>query len=242
MMPVNRPPMTPWLAFLVHTAAAKQPSAYKRSGLAFLHIPKSAGATIETKTGRRMAPPGVNWHFHVTYPGHKAPRSCPYWHVPPRYLGNASTYEPNSTWCVVRDPADRALSAFKERVAPDAVGDAKQASAWLLKTLAPGVFPVGRQCHLVPQSTYVFDAAGARTCAHALRFERLPDEFDALMERYGVPWRWAESFGDTNRMHHAPSNLTVAALEPAAIARVRAVYRDDYCALGYDAAACGRRP
>ena len=41
MMLVNRPPMTPWLAFLVHTAAAKQPSPYKRSGLAFLRIAAS---------------------------------------------------------------------------------------------------------------------------------------------------------------------------------------------------------
>ena len=197
-----------------------------------------AQATIETKVGRTMPRHGGSWHFHVTFPGMKGPvaRSCPFWHVPPAYLGAASVYG-NATWCVVREPAARVLSAFKEsRGQSQSLGDADAASAYVLKTLTVGVFPVGRQCHLVPQRLFVFGPEGARTCQHVLRFENLAGDFDALMARFGVPWTWKADFPEARaRTHHGASNLTAESLSPAARRRVEDVYRRDYCALGYAA-------
>jgi hypothetical protein len=40
-------------------------------------------------------------------------------------------------------------------------------------------------CHLIPQSAYVWDGRGGRTCAYVLRYEHLVAEFDALARLYG---------------------------------------------------------
>lgn len=153
--------------------------------------------------------------------------------MPPRHLP-AGAYAPNATWCVVRDPVDRALSVYKETHVGAALNDSASAGAWLRRTLAgfSGAFPVGRQCHLVPQVEYVFDAGGGRACGRVLRFETLARDVDALMASVGLAWRWARDFGD-RKTHHAPSNLTAASLAPADASLVRRVYRDDGCRLGY---------
>ena len=45
--------------------------------------------------------------------------SCSSWHVPPRFIAeDASPYAHLHTFCVVRDPADKALSEYKMRYIP----------------------------------------------------------------------------------------------------------------------------
>ena len=97
--------------------------------LTFLHIPKTAGATIEELGG----PAGP-------FRKHKCGRAnvtfkrehCDMWHVPPRDLlaGREAWYPRDSTFCVVRDPVARLLSEFKflHRQKPAQLNDAAFAS------------------------------------------------------------------------------------------------------------------
>ena len=107
------------------------------------------------------------------------------------------------------------------------------------------------RCHFLPQSWFVFDAAGRCTCryvrrgapnhpsrhrcdvdlncAQVLRFERLEDDFDGLMRSQKLPMRLAQARKIT---HHVPSNLTRAAVADAAtIKAVRGAYPDDFALL-----------
>lgn len=233
------------LSHAVRTAAQKR---YDATGLKHLHIPKTAGGTIETLIGRENNPdkrltrgkrihyrPFVDDAAHAWPRGYAARTTCPYWHVPPRFR-RAGAGAPDRTWCVVRDPVDRVLSVFKEQH-PKSLNDSRAAVAWIRSFLpVEGMpFPVGRACHLVPQTVYVFGGDGERTCGIVLRLERIGEDVDALMRASGLEWRWATDFdiAAQRRTHHAPSNLTAAALPAAARDLVLAAYRDDACRLGY---------
>ena len=50
-------------------------------------------------------------------------------------------------------------------------------------------------CHLQPQTDYIWDEAGARTCHYVLRFEHLQAEFAALARLYGKSAKVGRSVG-----------------------------------------------
>ena len=149
--------------------------------LTFLHIPKTAGATIEELGG-----PGGPFRKHkcgranVTFKR----EHCDMWHVPPRDLlaGREAWYPRDSTFCVVRDPVARLLSEFKflHRQKPAQLNDAAFASDWVeraarelaLARRADGALS-GHNCHMLPQWWYVWDERGRCTCRFVLRFERV---------------------------------------------------------------------
>ena len=86
-------------------------------------------------------------------------------------------------------------------------------------------FAAVKDCHMIPQRLYVWDAAGACTCGHVLRFSSVQDDFDALMAAYDLPYR-LESTKPTT--HHEPTPVTVANISRDVTRLLRHAYADDY--------------
>lgn len=224
---------------------------YAASELQFLHIPKTAGGSIEAMIGRACAPMHAARTiqcFHGSGRGSlpaQAAVSCSPWHVPPRLLA-PNPYAAARTWCVVRNPLDRALSSFKMVHAGREDAGAALANDWLRATYSRLMYspPWEQQlgepkrsapwivddCHHLPQAAYVWDAAGARTCGRVLRFEALGEEFDRLMASVNVSFAWAKA---ERMQHHGRSNVTTADLAPRVRALIEHVYLEDFCRLGY---------
>ena len=127
--------------------------------LSFLHIPETAGSTIETlsidwkkkRCGQGEA--GVVWR-----------RACA-WHTPPRDIHpRERLYPAQQTFCVVRDPLDRLLSEYKfeNRGSHQKLHDAAAATRWIRyhaghvarrrreDSALSAPFP--NRCHFLPQS------------------------------------------------------------------------------------------
>ena len=127
--------------------------------LTFLHIPETAGSTIETlsidwkkkRCGKNEN--GVVWK-----------RACD-WHTPPRDIQpRERLYPAAETFCVVRDPLDRLLSLYKfeHRGSRQKLHDMDAATRWmryharhiarrrLHDSALSARFP--NRCHFLPQS------------------------------------------------------------------------------------------
>jgi hypothetical protein len=204
--------------------------------LTFLHIPETAGSTLETlsmdwkKKRCGLREHGVVWR-----------RACD-WHTPPRDIHpRERLYPSQQTFCVIRDPLDRLLSEYKfeHRGSRDKLRDASMARRWIRyhayhiarrrreDSALSARFP--NRCHFLPQTWFLWDAAGTCTCHHVLRFEFLEEDFDALMMSQGLPTRLNQA---RNITHHLPSNLTRAAVADAAtLEAVREAYSDDFALL-----------
>lgn len=110
---------------------------YAPGRLEFVHIPKTAGTTIESTAARV----GISWtichfsppqnafalsHGETLCPGNVPIRdwqpqlhTCPWWHVPPSYFFNnteqnwpANPYENAKLFCIVRNVYDRVVSEY----------------------------------------------------------------------------------------------------------------------------------
>ena len=174
-------------------------------------------------------------------------RACD-WHTPPRDIHpRERLYPATQTFCVIRDPLDRLLSEYKfeNRGSHQKLHDAAAATRWIRyhaghvarrrreDSALSAPFP--NRCHFLPQTWFLWDAAGKCTCRYVLRFEFLGEDFDGLMRSQGLPMRLRQA--DRNVSHHLPSNLTRAAVADAAtLQAVREAYPDDFALLGYDAA------
>lgn len=208
--------------------AVRKPSQVTRKRppnyLHLLHIPKTAGATLEHLLGRREER-GPN----VLKNG-----SCVFWHTPPRFL-KPNQYKRERTFCVVRDPLDRLLSEFKMKHA-HALNSSHAAVAFMksiissAKKFANPVM-VSKNCHLWPQHLYVWDEEGKCTCQHVLRYEKLEKDFDSLMESLGSSFRMKDN--PFRQQHHQSSRLTVRDIPADVAKQVRATYSKDMVLLGY---------
>ena len=96
-------------------------------------------------------------------------------------------------------------------------------------------------CHLIPQSDYVWNEDGDRSCNYVLRFEHLETEFAALASLYGrqsVDKDTGASLLSLSHKHDHVTNggpgLTAADIEPDVRDMFHKTYAADFCLLGYD--------
>jgi len=217
--------------------------------LNFLHIPKTAGTTIEhlsptvlLQKERGEQSWGAQDHLqnYCSRPGYnpRAPKCyfesskavsggawCSPWHVPPSLDERLHEhYAECTTFCVVRHPAERLVSQFRHE------GNACNLNVfrhYVAQTLPKVIqHPFKFDCHFLPQVEYVFgsDRKG-QYCQDVLHYENLTSEFDALMKKHNLTVQFEGHFRD----HHCELDIP-----PDVAHQIKQVYREDYEAFGYE--------
>lgn len=219
-----------------------------RERLQFVHIPKAAGTAIENVGEENGTRWGAKLMWHEECDNLKGVEKCSPWHLPPSWLNEPNFYMGSETFCVVRDPVDRAVSQYSY-IANDPKDAGKFlhlvqqygcAAAGLNVFLGTALrkFAVGehwvQNCHFMLQSEYVWGpsflwgALRKRTCDYVLKFEELPDSFNALMARKGYGARLSRQ-----RHNKGVCNISRRDLLPEVRSLLFSVYAEDYRLLNY---------
>jgi hypothetical protein len=179
------------------------------SNLEFIHIPKNAGTSIE-KAGKKV---GIKWGFKqwtkhgvnndrsnlFKIPGNwinskyniqhvsknRINTGCFPWHEIPDNMPEKIFGENVKTFCVVRDPYTKIVSAYKYWRGKDANPDD------LNNFIRERLTGAGRNPeklwwnsgHILPQNLYTH---GHRKCDYIIRFENLDREFNDLMKKFNI--------------------------------------------------------
>ena len=245
-----------------NTHAASNSTGHLRPRM--IHVPKTGGTSVgewckPLNSHWIAADPGISYAGNALHdPAQSAllftrnplvPTTCNVvWHIPPRWLsGSSDVYTGHRTFCIVRDPIERALSRFKHvhcgrvPVAPlreecnSRLALNKWLAAFLLDRNGTGCsaahpLSCGSFCHMAEQHLFVFDADGRRRC------DVIPYSSDALLQRVES---WLRDAGwprlcppAANRSFtHLSSTLTVADIDPALFQALRQAYELDYTLL-----------
>mmetsp|Transcript_92453 Transcript_92453/g.245558 ORF Transcript_92453/g.245558 Transcript_92453/m.245558 type:complete len:282 (-) Transcript_92453:8-853(-) len=204
--------------------------------LNFLHIPKTAGTSIEligAKAGRSWGVTDTDMHCSketLCGPKH-VPQccccempdlmrtKCARWHVPPSMDAKlAAHYEECETFCVVRDPLTRYRSELSWHGAHCATD-----SFTAYEVHQAEFHPYMLGCHMIPQVEFV-GRNGSRHCQHVLKLESLEQDFQTLMRKFGIKAELAV---------HMFDKACKAPLADDVRAAVKRYYAEDYAALGY---------
>jgi len=233
------------------------------SPVTLIHIPRTGGTSVEECTVNEIYSE-YTWgnqagglHFKKTFPG--MGQFCWGQHVPPN-LG-MSFYDGKETFCVVRNPYDRMISEYgfrQEFFGPPGgkLCDPGSLDEHIIKSLKQVLghgysrrSPYMHDCHLLPQSAFVYgwDLEKERVdrtlknCHVVLRYERIAEDFNSLMEERGYPYRLVDHKKVTNtslkkamKSPKACANMTRSVLTPAARRLMAEVWKDDFELFGYD--------
>jgi len=210
-------------------------TASKSNNMVFIHIPKTGGTSIEEaglKQGIVWGYPKAGW-FAV---GHKG-ESCNKRHVPP-YL-HPEDYNNKETFCIVRDPYSRMISEYRYLRSTYWGGGfgihkkqecAEDLNNWVQDTLRTYIYEhFMHDCHVIPQSQFIWGPDGQRWCQNILRFEHLTDSVNAFMERQTVPVRLTLH---DNEAKQCP-DLSARDLTAESLSMVQIFYKDDFNKLNY---------
>ena len=172
--------------------------------LKFVHIPKNAGTSIETIALKNNITWGFrdwtkknednkliknswdcfkksgNWINRSTNNNVKNNMGCYPWHKTPDELGRTIYKKDDELFCVVRNPYDKIISAYK-------YANGKRASKEGLNTFIKDKLTHFKKnerwngCHILPQYKYTH---GNIKCDHILKFENLENDLKKLNENY----------------------------------------------------------
>jgi hypothetical protein len=158
----------------------------------FVHIPKTAGTTIEVLAENENILWGLKYKFK--YPDLSF-GGISNWHVP--HIINP--YPETDTFTVVRNPYDRLISEYKWRLKKSRlfksrlfkyVNNVDNFNDWISSTLVNNnlrYFAIDG--HLIPQHHFTHDKMHVRIIDTIIRFERLEVEFNHLMESRNMSLR-----------------------------------------------------
>jgi hypothetical protein len=173
--------------------------------LKFVHIPKNAGTSIENSALKNNITWGFrdwskkdnnklienswksfkkrgNWINRSTNNTYKDKKGCYPWHNTPDELGRDIYKKDDELFCVVRNPYDKIVSAYKYGYGKNA---SKKGLNIFIKEKISNFKKNERWngCHLLPQHKYT---QGDIKCDHILKFENLDNEFEVLMDKYNI--------------------------------------------------------
>ena len=191
--------------------------------LMFIHIPKTAGTSIEAY-GKKN---NINWGRHIKYPTPKKKINCPYWHIPPKYFKDSSNpYKEKKLFAVIRNPYDRIISEYKYRNElfnkNKKTVDKKSLNKFIHKT--ENIIKKNKFCfdgHLIPQYEFIDDNT------EVLRIENLDKEFPELMKKYNYP---VEKLGNSFK---TSLRVTKEDLDKKSIDIINRIYQKDFERFGY---------
>jgi len=223
-----------------------------RGSLELVHIPKNAGSSVEM-AGLAHA---INWGiFSLNYEGYQVMPDgnlCSRYHVPPAlFASKPSPYLNRHTFCVTRDPVDRALSEYKFLLVQPwgpTFADVYQNGLYTYPACSDEglnhfvqtalmAYQSGSRylddCHHLPQVDYIYGQDGSQMCEHILRLDSLSADFEVLMAQYGYPVR----IGGFNQLDSSDTcnDLTRQAFTHQTLQMLRTVYADDFRLLNYTA-------
>jgi hypothetical protein len=209
--------------------------------LLFVHIPKTAGSTMEMDValgqdkhltwGKCMFLDGIRgctWRRDAKFRFGRPLRTLPpYWHVPVHYfpLYNYNPYDAD-TFAVIRHPVDRAISEYhyvcsrgKRRQRGKEL--CKNMTNFILTGLDPEnaknfVFPRA-DYHWISQRDFIVGPFETRTVDHILQMEDMSPHFEQLVTAFGLPHlHWPVHRNNAGpSLNAAPSlNSTKAAVLP----------------------------
>jgi len=215
--------------------------------VAFVHIPKNAGSTIEElgfKTSK------IAWGRYRMFGMIDMPDgyACSAHHIPPQYSpgeikGMYATRD--RLFCISRNPYERAVSEYTYLLsAPKGQIDNETGlvesfectpeglNNFLQKAMTAVIS--GKKfiadCHFLPQSEYIWEG-DKQWCTNILRMDGLPGNFNNLMWSLGVNLTLGEKRENT-AAHKCPG-VSVASLTEKTKAMLNRVYHDDFQKLGY---------
>ena len=181
---------------------------HKRS-LEFVHIPKTAGTTIEDVARRH----NIKWGRHNRSTSDRAPQldpPCSYWHRPTRSFDS-------DTFCVFREPASRVVSEYGAlRRNQGRECNEHDLNQW-----------VDEMLNSLPRNATATLSLSLSTYGDIqLRFSHLTDDFDNLMAEYDLPMRLDDlPPANTSR---AKCDVSVADLSESSLGRIHDIYSADY--------------
>lgn len=169
--------------------------------LRFIHIPKNAGTSIENAALKE----NIKWGFREwtkkkdeksknifknknpwkNVYNNKSPkiRRCFPWHVNYGSLGNNFLEKDDTTFCVVRNPYTKIVSAYKyahgKKISKE---DLNKFIKNKLSNFEKHTYWNG--CHILPQYKYTHEGV---KCDNILRFENLDNEFEELLKKNELP-------------------------------------------------------
>lgn len=212
------------------------------NGIMFIHIPKNGGTAIE-EAGLAH---GLVWgdpDAEKIVMGGQG-EDCSKRHVPP-HLHPADFSSLSETFCVIRDPYSRILSEYRYLRGQDwghwflsvkgyIQGHDEACSAGLNRFAQEilRTYPIKRfmnDCHVIPQSEYIWGPDGHRWCDKILRFEELGESFNSLMKKHSSPVRLTSH---ANVAEECPE-LTASDFTPETLSLIQSVYKDDFSKLNY---------
>lgn len=211
----------------------------------FMHIPKNAGTAVE-EAGLKH---GIRWgrnHPELSFLRPMATGEfCMRYHVPPTYLTHRHLYEESETFCITRHPHDRAVSEYTYLLSKDwAKGylflhdkpacTAEGLNHFLQMTLRRVQlgWKFHLDCHMLPQSEWIWDNVGKKWCDNVMKLEELPGAFDNLMEKRGSPSRLSKE-KENSSGNGACHGLAVKDLDDLSKEMIDNVYFEDFERLGY---------
>jgi len=213
----------------------KKNESQNKKRLEFVHIPKTAGSSIETVANRN----GLEWGLYSKAfcgPLHDNAKErhwwgkcrkriqnktcpCPPWHYPEKL---SSLYDDNdkiTTFCVIRNPFERFLSIFKynnDRRRKQSDCSANVFNRWARQIMRQRENKkYAMHCHLLQQTSF--------PCDRKLLFENLGTEFDNLMKEFGLNL----TFNVHERSSNSCGNLTASDLTPEVHDLISTYYGED---------------
>mmetsp|Transcript_21583 Transcript_21583/g.64611 ORF Transcript_21583/g.64611 Transcript_21583/m.64611 type:complete len:253 (+) Transcript_21583:65-823(+) len=235
--------MTLTFAALLLLAVGHRASSAAPRPLYFVHIPKTAGSTIELlglradfEWGLFSFCPGFKTQPHRTWwpacVGNFSRGGCVAWHDPAELARRRTA----TSFCVIRDPLDRMLSIYmynrgggparaREGEArlcslSDASAHRRSLNQWARKTVSGLRDGRIRNCnhqHLLPQAEF--------PCDRKLLFDELKTDFDGLMREHGLDLTF-----DTQQRARAAANcgnLTTVDFDPEVRSLIASYYSAD---------------
>lgn len=169
---------------------------------------------------------------------------CHAQHTPPAFLPCANNpYIGKETFCISRDPYERAVSTYiwlqhwhdaEDLTHYDGINCTAEGLNGALQTYMRSYEHglLGTQyCYIRPQSDFIWGPSGYKWCRHILRLEKLKTDFNDLMKASGYKDIELGAEHD-NADRHCP-NLSTDNLWPETRAMIQHVYAQDFKRLGY---------